>query len=112
MDPLSAILAFSLAAGLLTLTPGLDTALVLRTNLHLRGTHRMPALCRADLAEMQMRREPRGHIALGDIASFGIVRQAVSDEIRGSLVRKSAAPFMLWGFPGTSLFQAAAGVRR
>lgn len=31
MDPMSALLAFSLAAGLLTVTPGLDTALVLRT---------------------------------------------------------------------------------
>lgn len=31
MDPTSAILAFSLAALLMTLTPGLDTALVLRT---------------------------------------------------------------------------------
>lgn len=31
MDPVSAILAFSLAAALMTVTPGLDTALVLRT---------------------------------------------------------------------------------
>lgn len=31
MDPVSALIAFSLAAGLLTVTPGLDTALVLRT---------------------------------------------------------------------------------
>ncbi len=31
MDPVHAILAFALAAGLLTVTPGLDTALVLRT---------------------------------------------------------------------------------
>lgn len=31
MDPVSAVIAFSLAAALLTLTPGLDTALVLRT---------------------------------------------------------------------------------
>ncbi len=31
MDPTSALLAFSAAAALLTLTPGLDTALVLRT---------------------------------------------------------------------------------
>lgn len=31
MDPVSAILAFSVAAALLTVTPGLDTALVLRT---------------------------------------------------------------------------------
>ena len=31
MDTPSALLAFSLAAALLTLTPGLDTALVLRT---------------------------------------------------------------------------------
>lgn len=33
MDPVTAILAFSLAAALLTLTPGLDTALVLRTTV-------------------------------------------------------------------------------
>lgn len=31
MDPVSALLAFSVAAALLTLTPGIDTALVLRT---------------------------------------------------------------------------------
>ena len=31
MDPLTAVLSFSAAAALLTLTPGLDTALVLRT---------------------------------------------------------------------------------
>ena len=31
MDPVSAIIAFSIAAALMTLTPGLDTALVLRT---------------------------------------------------------------------------------
>ena len=31
MQPVHAILAFSLAAGLLTITPGLDTALLLRT---------------------------------------------------------------------------------
>lgn len=31
MDPVTALLAFSLAAALLTITPGLDTALVLRT---------------------------------------------------------------------------------
>jgi threonine/homoserine/homoserine lactone efflux protein len=31
MTPLSSILAFALAAGVLTITPGLDTALVLRT---------------------------------------------------------------------------------
>lgn len=31
MDPTAAIIAFSVAAGLLTVTPGLDTALVLRT---------------------------------------------------------------------------------
>lgn len=31
MDPVTALLAFSLAATLLTITPGLDTALVLRT---------------------------------------------------------------------------------
>ena len=31
MDPTSALVAFSIAAGLLTVTPGLDTALVLRT---------------------------------------------------------------------------------
>lgn len=31
MDPVTALLAFSVAAALLTLTPGLDTALVLRT---------------------------------------------------------------------------------
>ena len=31
MEPLSAIAAFSVAAALLTVTPGLDTALVLRT---------------------------------------------------------------------------------
>lgn len=31
MDPLTAVMAFSVAAALLTITPGLDTALVLRT---------------------------------------------------------------------------------
>jgi threonine/homoserine/homoserine lactone efflux protein len=31
LDPLSAAFAFSVASALLTITPGLDTALVLRT---------------------------------------------------------------------------------
>lgn len=38
MDPISAVFAFSIAAGLLTITSGLDTALVLRTATVVEGS--------------------------------------------------------------------------
>jgi threonine/homoserine/homoserine lactone efflux protein len=43
MDAFSAVAAFSIAAALLTITPGLDTAMVLRTATVEGGKHAMQA---------------------------------------------------------------------
>src|SRR5690242_12528276 len=47
-----------------------------------RGVHagRIPALARADLAEMQMRRETRGAVVIGAVALRGVIVDALVEE--------------------------------
>lgn len=86
MSAITAIAAFSLAAGLLTITPGLDTALVLRT-----ATVEGPKKAMAAGAGIVC-----GVLAWGLIASLGLGAILAVSEIAYRLLQYAGAAYLLW----------------
>ena len=86
MDPLSALLAFSLAAALLTLTPGLDTALVLRTATVEGGREAMKTGAGV----------VTGVLAWGLLASLGLGAVLTVSEVGYRLLRVAGAVYIAW----------------
>jgi threonine/homoserine/homoserine lactone efflux protein len=86
MDALSAIAAFSMAAALLTMTPGLDTALVLRTAT-IEGAR--PAL-QAGAGVVT------GVLAWGLVASAGLGAVLTLSEIGYRLLQYLGAAYIVW----------------
>lgn len=86
MDPVTALLAFSLAAALLTLTPGLDTALVLRTAT-VEGLR--PALAAAAGIVT-------GCLSWGVAAALGVGALLVMSEIAYGAVQLAGAGYLCW----------------
>lgn len=86
MDPLSAIAAFSIAAALLTVTPGLDTALVLRTAT-VEGSR--PAIL-AGLGVVM------GVLAWGLLASLGLGAVLTASQIGYRLLQYAGAAYIVW----------------
>lgn len=86
MDSAHAILAFALAAGLLTITPGLDTALVLRTAA-VEGPRRgMQAAIGIGL----------GCLIWGAAASFGLGALLAASQLAYEALRFASALYLLW----------------
>ncbi|SHO64401.1 Threonine/homoserine/homoserine lactone efflux protein [Pseudoxanthobacter soli DSM 19599] len=98
MDAVHALLAFSLAAGLLTLTPGLDTALVLRTAA-VEGPR--PAMA-AGLGITA------GVLVWGVVAAAGLGALLAVSELGFRLLQLAGAAYLVW--LGAGLLRA--GVRR
>ena len=86
MDSLHAIAAFSLAAGLLTITPGLDTALVLRTAA-VEGARRGMQAAFGIIA---------GCLAWGVVASVGLGALLAASQMAYEALRIAGALYMLW----------------
>lgn len=86
MDPLTAILAFSLAAALLTLTPGLDTALVLRTAA-VEGP-RQAMLAGAGIS--------LGSLLWGTAAGLGLGAVLAASTAVYEALRLAGAAYLLW----------------
>ena len=86
MDPLSAVAAFTLAAGLLTITPGLDTALVLRTAA-VEGPRQ------ALLAGVGI---TLGVLAWGLIAALGLGAVLAVSELAYRVIQSAGALYLLW----------------
>ena len=86
MDAAHAALAFAVAAGLLTVTPGLDTALVLRTAA-VEGPHRaMQAAFGIGL----------GCLAWGAAASVGLGVLLAASQFAYNVLRFAGALYILW----------------
>lgn len=100
MDPLSAILAFSLAAALLTLTPGLDTALVLRT----------AAVEGPGQAMLAGAGVSTGVLAWGLMAALGLGAVLAVSETAYTLLRIAGAAYLLW--LGIGMLRAALSAER
>ncbi len=100
MDPLSAVLAFSVAAALLTLTPGLDTALVLRTAA-VEGPRRA-MLAGAGVST--------GVLAWGLMAALGLGAVLAVSETAYTLLRIAGALYLLW--LGFGMLRAALSAER
>ena len=100
MDPLSAVLAFSIAAALLTLTPGLDTALVLRTAA-VEGPRRA-MLAGAGVST--------GVLAWGLMAALGLGAVLAVSETAYALLRIAGALYLLW--LGFGMLRAALSAER
>lgn len=86
MDPLSALAAFSIAAALLTITPGLDTALVLRTAT-VEGA-RAALAAGAGIVT--------GVLAWGLIAALGLGALLAVSEIGYRLLQLAGAAYLVW----------------
>ncbi|CAL8970341.1 Homoserine/homoserine lactone efflux protein [Rhodoplanes serenus] len=86
MDPVSAIVAFSVAAALLTVTPGLDTALVLRTAAVEGGR---PAM-RAGAGIVT------GVLIWGLVAALGLGAVLAVSEIAYRLLTLAGAGYLIW----------------
>jgi threonine/homoserine/homoserine lactone efflux protein len=86
MDPVTAILAFSVAAALLTLTPGLDTALVLRT-----ATIEGPRPAMAAAAGIVS-----GCLAWGVAAAMGVGALLTLSEVGFRAVQLAGAAYLCW----------------
>ena len=95
MDPFSAILTFSIAAGLLTLTPGLDTALVLRTATVEGGRQAMAA--GAGVVS--------GVLAWGLVASLGLGVVLAASELGYRILQYVGAAYLFW--LGTQMIRSA-----
>lgn len=86
MSPVEAILAFTLAAGILTVTPGLDTALVLRTAA-VEG--RWTAL-RAGLGVTA------GLLAWGMVAALGLGAVFAASQTAYTVLRWVGGAYLIW----------------
>ncbi len=86
MDVTSAILAFSLAAALLTITPGLDTALVLRTAAVEGPRQAMLAGCGI----------VAGVLAWGLAAAVGLGALLAVSETAYAALRLAGAAYLVW----------------
>ena len=81
-----ALLTFTLAAGLLTLTPGLDTALVLRTAVA-EGSKRATLAMVGILA---------GCFAWGTLVAFGLGAVLQASSLAFNILRWAGAGYLLW----------------
>ncbi|MEI2387912.1 LysE family translocator [Breoghania sp. JC706] len=86
MAPLSAIIAFSIAAGLLTITPGLDTALVLRTAT-VEGAGRAMQAGAGIVA---------GVLCWGLVASVGLGAVLTASQFGYRLLQYGGAAYIVW----------------
>lgn len=86
MTILDAVLAFAVVAGLLTLVPGLDTALVLRSSL----TRTRPYAWATALGVAT------GAMAWGIAAAVGISALLTASELAYRLLSTAGAAYMLW----------------
>jgi threonine/homoserine/homoserine lactone efflux protein len=86
MTVTEALLAFSVAAGLLTLTPGLDTALVLRT-----AASEGPK--RATLAAVGV---CIGTLGWGAIVAFGLGALLVASQLAYNVLKWAGAAYLVW----------------
>jgi threonine/homoserine/homoserine lactone efflux protein len=86
MEPLHAIAAFSIAAGLATMTPGLDTALVLRTAA-VEGRRRAMQ-CAAGIA--------LGCLAWGVTVSVGLGALLAASQFAYAALRVAGGLYVLW----------------
>jgi len=81
-----ALLAFSLAAGLLTITPGLDTAIVLRTAA-VEGPRR------AALAALGV---ILGCLAWGAMVALGLGALLNASSLEFNIIRWAGAAYLVW----------------
>lgn len=95
MDTTTALLSFSFAAALLTITPGLDTALVLRTSA-VEGARRA-MLAGAGIVT--------GVLAWGLIAALGLGAVLAISEFALRAVQLAGAGYLIW--LGISMLRAA-----
>ncbi|MCG6203350.1 LysE family translocator [Rhodopseudomonas sp. HC1] len=95
MDPISAVVAFSIAAALLTITPGLDTALVLRTAT-VEGARSAMAAGAGVSA---------GVLAWGLLVSLGLGALLAVSEIGYRLLQIAGAAYLIW--LGAQMIRAA-----
>src|SRR5690348_12966351 len=95
MDTPSALIAFVLAAGLLTITPGLDTALVLRTSA-VEGPRRGMQAATGILL---------GCLTWGVVASVGLGALLAASRLAYDVLRVAGALYMMW--LGTRMLAAA-----
>jgi threonine/homoserine/homoserine lactone efflux protein len=95
MDPVTAILAFTLAAALVTLTPGLDTALVLRTAT-VQGA--APAMAAGGGIVT-------GCLVWGLVAALGIGAVLAVSELGFRLLQLAGTAYLLW--LGAGMLRAA-----
>lgn len=86
VTPVEALLAFSLAAGLLTLTPGLDTALVLRTAA-VEGPR--PAMMAGSGISL-------GTLVWGLLAALGLGAVLAVSELGYEIVKFAGAAYLVW----------------
>ncbi len=86
MDIFSAIASFAVVVGLLTLTPGLDTALIMRTSL-LSG--RRPAW--GVVLGIQI-----GTLAWGALTAAGISALLAASQVAYDVVRWAGAVYLVW----------------
>ena len=86
MAPLSAIIAFSIAAGLLTIAPGLDTALVLRTAT-VEGAGRAMQAGAGVVA---------GVLCWGLLASVGLGAVLTASQFGYRLLQYGGAAYIVW----------------
>lgn len=101
MDPVSAIIAFSVAAALVTITPGLDTALVLRT-------------ATVEGARQAMRAGAgvvTGVLAWGVLASLGLGAILALSEIGYRILQVLGAAYIIW-LGGRMLLSACRGTAK
>lgn len=99
MDPVTAIIAFSAAAALLTITPGLDTALVLRT-----ATVEGPKEAMSAGGGVVT-----GVLAWGLLASLGLGAVLAVSEIAYRILQYAGAAYLVW--LGVQMMKSAFGSR-
>jgi threonine/homoserine/homoserine lactone efflux protein len=99
LTTVEALIAFTLAAGLVTLTPGLDTALVLRTAAVEGGR-------RAFLAGIGI---CAGCLAWGLIAAFGLGALLAASEVAYTALRWAGAAYLLY-LGGRMVLNARSGL--
>lgn len=100
MSPFDALLAFALVAGLLTLVPGIDTALVLRSSLT-----RSRAYAWATAAGIAT-----GAMAWGIAAAVGVSALLTASEAAYRVVTITGAAYMCW-LGGSMIYRSVRGGR-